>query len=155
MSFISLDDGGICLSSQSCWDRIFLKKIFFSSPSRKKKMSFVGTKWKLDKLLRRSELNGRLVTVVENMEKTSGRVLVEFDDGKDNTRILVKPNNLVSRLDDAVDATFLADAFASLRNNASGDDVHMNSFIKRYEQGDFKGALSAAGCWSLKQLHPI
>ncbi len=111
-------------------------------------MSTPGSKWKLRHLTQRSDLNGREVTIVEALDKSSGRVRVRFDDNATEP-VRVKLCNLVSRVEEGVDAGLLTSALESLKANAD-DDINMRSFASRYEQGDFDGALSAASAWSLK-----
>lgn len=112
-------------------------------------MSIVGTKWKLKYLTRRPDYNELHVTIVKNLDE-AGRIRVIID--STDQYISVKPNNIVSRQDESVDATVVSAALSHLKTKAAQTrDTHMDTFLKRYERGDFDGALSAAATWSLKR----
>lgn len=117
-------------------------------------MSIEGTQWQLRHLASRPEYNGQHVTVVEKMDETTGRIRVRFDSS--SVYIRVKPQNLVSRIDEKIDATTVAAAFSQLRNDtATKTDLNMSAFIERYSRGDFDGALHAAATWSLEEIKQV
>ena len=117
-------------------------------------MSIVGTQWKLHKLSSCPDHNGQDVTVVENLDASTGRIRVQVDCSQQCFR--VRPRNLVSRQDPNIDATIVSAAFAHLKTQTPENrDEHMAAFISRYEGGDFDGALSAAATWSLEQPTPF
>lgn len=113
-------------------------------------MSIVGTRWKLHALSSRPDYNGRSVVVVENLDAGSDRLCVKFETSE--TKLRVKPNNLVSHADDNVNASVLALAYTALKRQTSMQkDAKMDEFLCRYDKGDFDGALSAAATWTLTQ----
>lgn len=133
-----------------------LESFFFEYESNiksRRKMSIAGTRWQLKGLLTRSDYNGRAVTVVENLESISGRLRVQLEDSMEFIR--VRPCHLASLQDANVDATVVSAAFDLLKKQTSAaDDPAMAAFLGRYESGDFEGALSSAGTWSLQQPRP-
>jgi hypothetical protein len=116
-------------------------------------MSIAGTRWKLKGLLTRPDYNGRFVTIVANVDPCSGRLRVQLEDSTECIR--VRPCHLASPRDPNVDATIVSAAFELLKKQTSAaDDPAMAAFLGRYERGDFEGALSSAGMWSLQQPRP-
>lgn len=122
--------------------------IFFSGPTLSAKKMLLHTQWTLVGLRQRPELNGSAVTAIEEIDGETQRVRVKIDNS--NTHLRVCPHNLRSRVDPGVDAVKFAEAFQAMRSRR-GDDANLSAFIKRWESGDFDGALSAAGTFSLSQ----
>lgn len=106
----------------------------------------IGTEWTLVGLVRRCELNGRVVRV-EGMR--NNRYIVKFVNNGDKP-ILVNPANLASVNDPAITGNMLREAVAHLESTTT--DERLRRAARLFKSGDHAEALSAAGKWTLDEL---
>jgi hypothetical protein len=114
------------------------KKTFFSM--------LRNTQWSLDGLATRTDLNGRMVTVIEDYDANSDRIRITT---MSNETLRVRPDRLISLNDSQVTARIVLSAITHIQHNP---DANLTSFIGRWQQGDHDGALSAAATFTLNAI---
>lgn len=106
-----------------------------------------NTQWSIDGLATRTDLNGRMVTVVEEYDTNSDRIRVTT---MSNETLRVRPDRLISLNDPRVTARIMLSAITHIQHNP---DANLTSFIGRWQQGDHDGALSAAATFTLNAIN--
>lgn len=105
-----------------------------------------GTTWTLEGLIERDDLNGAIVTAVNELDSQTNRIRVVTNVGQ---HVRVRTERLRSRNDPQVNAKMFLDAANHIRESAKHDN-DMAAFLGKWERGDHEGALSAASSWILK-----
>ena len=106
-----------------------------------------NTQWSLNNLATRADLNGQTVTVIEEYDTDRDRIRVVTTTSNETLR--VRPERLVSLNDSQVTARTVLHAITHIQQYP---DANIASFVGRWQQGDYDGALSAAATFTLNAM---
>ena len=108
----------------------------------------IGSSWILKDLENRKDLNGSQVTIVENVDSSTGRIRVVT---QDNQYVRILPQRMQSTNDPSVTAQTFLDAMEHVRVGAR-EDSNLTAFLSRMTEGNHEAALSAASKWTLSAM---